>query len=824
MKIPVLICVICACAFGQSVTISAPVFTGSGLNDAASSGVFSLLPTNATYTATISATGTPDHFTWAKNSGTASAPVAITGGTCVPTTGTGWQTLQDGVKICWLASTGHTLAASWTISANARGSLYGTNTIQRGAGARMRTGEDKAREIISVTDFGAFADGTSAGNVGTDQRAAFQAASDAVGAAGGGAIFIPFASQPPYLNRPLCYMIKINGAGEGVLTHSNTTWYSDSKSTCVQWMNGPTGQVFYTDPLAATTNVHWKNFTIDGNRANATGIIGDGGNFSIACQGCSNSSIEDMLLPNAYTDAIGIFCYGSPQIIPGDGFLIKNVIADNARRNGGSQACGLNTTIDGGAFTHANGTNPEAGFDLEPFISSQRNTGFRVINKTEFSGNNSHGLFLNYTGVADPAANWSVDANAHDNCVTARFTAACAEIFAVAFTAQRGLTITGDYKATNSGAPWSIATSYVIGNIVSYNGGDFKALTNNTGLIPTTHSSDWTGAETAAILLNGGFTDVNISANARGAALGLYLGNAQTNVALGPGTLSGSNFDISPDVPTVNLVMGGVILAHGNNGNGIQSGLYVMPIPVTGSWLDFRTNGVCSSPNDFVPGITCGLNVTVNNSTSSPYVALNDGAGHLGSVVISAGAGNVLQVGTDSADPACLKTATTCHVTVNAAGKTDVSNDLEVHANSQIDGNEAVIGSLNVTGSLTVGGALVTAPITGLTGDVTASGPGNVPATLSSTGVSAGTYGDSTHIPQITVDAKGRLSLVTSVATPGGATVTDTYVTGCSLSAGTDTACKTVAAGVCTASITVITSVSIGCSTGSAVFTNGLHQ
>lgn len=58
--------------------------------------------------------------------------------------------------------------------------------------------------------------------------------------------------------------------------------------------------------------------------------------------------------------------------------------------------------------------------------------------------------------------------------------------------------------------------------------------------------------------------------------------------------------------------------------------------------------------------------------------------------------------------------------------------------------------------------------ITALTGDVTATGPGSVAATLSTTGVSAATYGDSTHVGQFTVDAKGRISSASNVAISGG--------------------------------------------------------
>src|SRR5438128_969985 len=63
------------------------------------------------------------------------------------------------------------------------------------------------------------------------------------------------------------------------------------------------------------------------------------------------------------------------------------------------------------------------------------------------------------------------------------------------------------------------------------------------------------------------------------------------------------------------------------------------------------------------------------------------------------------------------------------------------------------------------GGAALPPPgITQLTGDVTAGpGSGSQIATLSNTGVTAGTYGDAIDVSQITVDAKGRISAASNV-------------------------------------------------------------
>lgn len=63
--------------------------------------------------------------------------------------------------------------------------------------------------------------------------------------------------------------------------------------------------------------------------------------------------------------------------------------------------------------------------------------------------------------------------------------------------------------------------------------------------------------------------------------------------------------------------------------------------------------------------------------------------------------------------------------------------------------------------------------ITALTGDVTASGTGSVPATLATVNSAPGECGDGTHVCQVTTDGKGRVTnqTVVAISEPGGSIV-----------------------------------------------------
>jgi hypothetical protein len=114
----------------------------------------------------------------------------------------------------------------------------------------------------------------------------------------------------------------------------------------------------------------------------------------------------------------------------------------------------------------------------------------------------------------------------------------------------------------------------------------------------------------------------------------------------------------------------------------------------------------------------------------------------------------------------------TGNVTGNVAG--NVTGNLTGNVSGNVTGNVTgnVSGSSgSCTGNSATATALQTGRSIGITGDVsitsgTFNGTSDITATstLASTGVTAGTYGSSSLIPQITVDAKGRITSATSTA------------------------------------------------------------
>lgn len=135
----------------QPGVIGPVVFSGAGLNDASSGGIPTGAAGNYSFTIIVDGVGSPNTFKWQVNGGTFTTGVHMTGVA---------QLLEYGVTIKFAAITGHTLADAWTIMDNANGSLAAVNFIGSGVGAVFRSAQAKARDSVSILDFGAICDGS----------------------------------------------------------------------------------------------------------------------------------------------------------------------------------------------------------------------------------------------------------------------------------------------------------------------------------------------------------------------------------------------------------------------------------------------------------------------------------------------------------------------------------------------------------------------------------------------------------------------------------------------------------------------------------------
>lgn len=132
-----------------------------------------------------------------------------------------------------------------------------------------------------------------------------------------------------------------------------------------------------------------------------------------------------------------------------------------------------------------------------------------------------------------------------------------------------------------------------------------------------------------------------------------------------------------------------------------------------------------------------------------------------------AGLGYIFQNGliqTAPGNPVILGGSLNQNTTINSAGFTfALSGTIESSSFITTGGTSSQFvkgdGSLDSTTYQIAGNY-----ITSLTGDGTAVGPGSAAFTLANTGVIANTYGSTSQVPVITVDAKGRVTNVTNTA------------------------------------------------------------
>lgn len=138
-----------------------------------------------------------------------------------------------------------------------------------GAGAVVTNVQAKLRQIVSVRDFGAIGNGIA------DDRAAIQAAVDAVHAAGGGTVYIPEGTYlmasivPPYYTVRARTGVSVIGEGpRSIIRMANNL------------VNVGPGITFLYDHTNPINDVRYSNFTIDWNGQNNPGAVSGNGNIT----------------------------------------------------------------------------------------------------------------------------------------------------------------------------------------------------------------------------------------------------------------------------------------------------------------------------------------------------------------------------------------------------------------------------------------------------------------------------------------------------------------------------------------------------------------
>jgi parallel beta-helix repeat protein len=148
---------------------------------------------------------------------------------------------------------------------------------------------------------------------------------------------------------------------------------------------------YYIFNIDGKTNVVIEGGIIIGDRDSHTGTTGEWG-FGVRINNSSYITVRNVTVKN---------CWGDGFVISGNSYnvVLDNCISYNNRRQGCSITGGEYIYVNKGSYGNTNGTDPQAGIDIEPNSPVDKIKNI-LIDGVDFSNNVGSGLEINIMGLA----------------------------------------------------------------------------------------------------------------------------------------------------------------------------------------------------------------------------------------------------------------------------------------------------------------------------------------------------------------------------------------------------------------------------------------